>query len=443
VSGVLHAWMREPPMPARVARQVHAQQRESEILIGWVQAVLVSFFAVLYTVSRKTAPPDQFAVVPWTLAIYGAFTALRLWLAYRGRMRLPYQAASTVLDVTLLMLTIWVFHIQYGQPAAFYLKAPTLLYIFIFIALRSLSTSPGQVLFIGLAAALGWFALLAYALTAPGGIELVTRDYVAYMTSARILIGGEVDKAVSIVLVSLVLAVAAARSRRLLYRAVTEQAAALQLARFFPPEVASELISADELLKPGQGRQCEAAAMFVDLRGFTKLAARLAPQELIALLGEYQRLAVPVIRRHGGSIITYLGDGIMVTFGAPRPSVSFAADALRCAEGLLDTLGAWEAERSGRGLPAVGIGIGVDSGGVTSGVIGEEGRLEYAVIGDAVNRAAKLQNQTKAEGTRALTTAQTLSRAVAQGYEPARCAALSPARDVPGIAGTVDIVAIR
>ena len=121
------------------------------------------------------------------------------------------EVALVAVDVGVLMVTIWSFHIQYGQPAAFYLKAPTLLYIFIFIALRALSLAPGYVLFAGVAAAGGWLALLAYALAEPGGMGLLTRDYVAYMTSARILIGGEVDKVLSILVTAVLLTVATAR----------------------------------------------------------------------------------------------------------------------------------------------------------------------------------------------------------------------------------------
>ena len=70
------------------------------------------------------------------------------------------------------MVTIWSFHIEYSQPAAFYLKAPTLLYIFIFIALRALTLAPGYVLFTGLAAAAGWLALVGYALAGTDGMAL-------------------------------------------------------------------------------------------------------------------------------------------------------------------------------------------------------------------------------------------------------------------------------
>ena len=430
-------------LPARVVRAIDAQRDRGEVLTSWVQAAIVAVLALLYLVAPSTSPADAvFQPVPWALGVYAAFTALRLRLALSRRLTPALRVLSVFVDIGVLMLTIWSFHIQYGQPAAFYLKAPTFTYVFIFIALRSVSFSPGYVVLAGGVAAAGWLAMVGYALAAPGGMALVTRDYITYMTSARVLIGGEIDKVVSILFVTALLAVAAARARTLLERAVAEQASASQLARFFAPEVAERLISADELLRPGDGESREAAAMFIDLRGFTTLASKLEPRALIALLGEYQKVAVPVIQRHNGSVVTYLGDGIMVTFGAMRPNESYAADALRCAAELVERLEEWGAERGGRGEPAPGVGIGVDAGTVTCGTIGDEGRLEYAVIGDAVNRAAKLQNHTKVEKVRALASAAVLATARSQGYEPAREPEARTGCSVGGIVAPVDIAVI-
>lgn len=430
-------------LPARVLRAIESQRERSEILTGWVQAAIIGFLALLYFVAPSTSPADVvFRPAAWAIGIYAAFTALRLSLAYRGALTPPLRALSVIIDMALLTVTIWGFHIEYGQPAAFYLKAPTFAYFFIFIALRTLSFSPGYVLLAGASAALGWAALLLYALLEPGGRALVTRDYVDYMTAARILIGGEVDKIVSLLLVAALLALAVARSRQLLEQAAAVQGAAAQMVRYFPPEVAEQLIWADELLRPGQGEAREAAAMFIDLRGFTRFAARLSPKELLELVGEFQRTAVPIIRRHHGAIITYLGDGIMVTFGAARPSNTYAADALRCAEALVDGLARWTGERAAPTGFALEMGIGVEAGPVVCGTIGEEGKLEYAVLGDPVNRAAKLQAQTKEAGVRALTTQQALELALAQGHRGSRWRALGEDRRIAGIDEPIGLVAL-
>ncbi len=441
----LGQWRDQPGrrLPARVARSLRDLDRKSEILIGWVQAALISVLGGLYLVAPGTAPADSsFYPVPWALGSYGTFTVLRLKLAYRGNLNVPFRVLSVLVDITMLMVTIWSFHLQYGQPAAFYLKAPTLLYVFIFIVLRALSITPAYVLFTGLVAAAGWLALLAYALMAPGGAELVTHDYVQYMNSTRILIGGEIDRVVSIVIVTLVLSVSVARARQVLFHAVGDQAAVSQLSRFFAPEVAARLSSADELLHSGDGEQRHAAAMFVDLRGFTTLASQLPPRELIDILRKYQAIAVPIVHRHNGSITTYLGDGIMVTFGASKASETYCADAVRCAVELLQALGQWHAQRQAAGIPAPGVGIGVDSGTVTCGVIGDEGRLEYAIIGNPVNRAAKLQNHTKVERVRGLVSGQCHARALEQGYQPTAPPLELQGRSVAGITDPLVLVVL-
>ncbi len=433
----------ETQLPARVERALADLRRRSEILIGWVQAALVSVLGALYLVAPSTSPSDAvFRPVPWALGIYGAFTLLRLLLAYRDRLSITIKIVSVLVDVSMLMVTIWSFHIQYGQPAAFYLKAPTLLYVFIFIVLRALTITPGYVLFTGLTAAAGWLALLGYALAEPGGAALVTHDYVEYMTSAKILIGGGIDRVMSILIVTLVLAVSVARARQLLFRAAGDQAAVSQLSRFFSPEIAERLSHADELLQPGDGEQREAAAMFIDLRGFTTLAATLPPAALIGLLRDYQRVAVPIIHRNNGSVSTYLGDGIMVTFGATQASDTYCADAIRCADELLDALSGWCRTCEEMKLPAPGVGIGVDAGTVTCGVIGDEGRLEYAIIGDPVNRAAKLQNHTKTEGVLGLASLACRDRAIAQGYVRQGTQPVLANRAVAGVSGSVSLVVL-
>lgn len=425
-------------LPARVQRAIHAQRERSEILTGWVQAALITVLASLYLLAPSTSPTDAvFRPVPFALSAYALFTAMRIWLAYSGRLGVWLRSLSILVDMTLLTVTIWSFHLQYGQPAAFYLKAPTFAYFFIFIALRALAFSPGYVLLAGATAAVGWLALLFYALNEPGGMDLVTRDYIDYMTASKILIGGEVDKIVSLLLVSGLLAIAVSRSRQLLEHAAADEAATAQLVRYFPAEVAQHLLEADELLTPGQGDARNAAVMFIDLRGFTRLAARIAPREVLALVGNFQRTAVPIISAHNGAIITYLGDGIMVTFGAARPSEHYAADAMRCAEALVDGVGDW-----GERFQTPDMGIGIEVGQVVCGTVGEEGKLEYAVLGDPVNRAAKFQAHTKLAGAHALTSKHAIEQALAQGYDGTRFTPLAAAQQVAGIDDVAEMLAI-
>lgn len=427
-------------VPERVRAAIAAEQEAGEVLVCCVQAAAIAMFGALYALTPKAFPAGvPFEPVPWTLAAYALFTGLRLWLALRRRLRPWFLALSVVVDIAVLMLTIWSFHLQYQAPPALYLKAPTLMYAFILIALRALRFEVRWVLLAGITASLGWLALVAYALAADE--VSVTRNYAEYMMSYSVLIGAEVDKVVSLLVVTAIVALAIARARRLMVRAVAEQQAATGLSRFFAPEVASSIRGADAELASGQGVLREAAVMMVDLRGFTPLSRHLSPAATIALLRDYQDRIVPVVQACGGSIDKYMGDGILATFGATRASRTYAADALRAVEAALDAGAAWERERAEAGLLPVRIGAAVATGPILCGTIGHASRLEYTVIGEAVNLAAKLEKHTKAEGVRAVAAGDALTLARVQGYRPARAGTpeLRQARAVPGVEGPMDL----
>jgi adenylate cyclase len=258
--------------------------------------------------------------------------------------------------------------------------------------------------------------------------------------SYQILLGAEVDKVVSVMMVTVILTIGLVRARKLLFRAVAEQVAATELSRFFAPEVAGRIRASDIALEPGQAELREAAILMVDLRGFTPLSHQIAPGEVMALLSEYQSRVVAAVTAHGGSIDKFMGDGILASFGATRPTASFAADALRALDALLASTAAWVEERCARGLPAPQVGAAVATGAVMFGTIGDARRLEYTVIGEPVNLAAKLEKHTKAEGVRALCPVRTYQLARDQGYAPDRSHAPPVRRVVAGVDQPLDLV---
>ena len=138
-----------------------AEQEASEILVTLLQMLAIVTFAILYALTPKAFPPGvPFEPVPVALAVYAVFTLIRLWLAWRRRLTGWFLALSVVVDIAMLMVTIWSFHLQYQAPAALYLKAPTLMYAFILIALRTLRFEPGLRDLAGVTAALGWLVLV-------------------------------------------------------------------------------------------------------------------------------------------------------------------------------------------------------------------------------------------------------------------------------------------
>jgi adenylate cyclase len=430
----------EAELPARVQALVRRQQDTAEVIIGIMQVAAIATFGVLYAIARTANPPPmEIEPVPVALALYTLFTLARLWLALRGRLRPWLLALSVFVDFAVLFTTIWSFHLQYMAPLAIVLKAPTVMYVFILITLRALRFEARWVLLAGAVAMLGWVLIVAAALLQHGPAD-ITRSFLEYVTSPTILLGAEFDKLVSIAMVTALLALVVARGRALLIEAAREQIAATELSRFFVPEIARRIRGAEAEQMAGMAERREASILMTDLRGYTGMARGMQPAELLRMLSAYQTLVVQAVRRHGGSIDKYLGDGVLASFGAVQPSSTHAADALRAVEAIQAACAEWTP--TAPGMPRFRIGMAVSSGELLFGTVGAEGRLEYTVIGDAVNLAAKLEKHNKAEGSDALTDAATFALARAQGYVPALPVQPRTARAVAGVEDPVDLVVL-
>ncbi len=429
-------------MPVWVSDAIAAQQDASEVLIGWIQLAVVAIFGTLWALSPKMVSASASLPVPLTLAAYFVFTVVRLVLAYRRRLPQWMLALSVVVDMSLLLGLIWTFHIQYGQPPSFYLKAPTLLYVFIFIALRALRFEARFVVLAGLVAASGWGLMILYVVFSDPEDMMITRNYVTYLTSNSILLGAEFDKIVSILVVTAILALAIYRARALMVRALVEEQAARQLSRFFAPEIAARITEGADRMMAGHGAFRDAAILMVDIRAFTPWAQSHGADEVVAALTEYHRRVVPLIHRRNGAVDKFLGDGILATFGAAVPSETAAADALAALDDIMTAVETWNQERRAAGMEPIAVGAAVTTGRVLFGAVGDESRLEYTVIGDAVNLAAKLEKYTKVEGVRALATLSAVERARAEGGAVPDQLDIRRGRSLEGLE-PIDIVALK
>ena len=331
----IHRWLAGKliitDIPARIQQKINQQQLASERIIGWAQLSIVVAFSVLYALSPKAFPENvEFAPVPWFLAAYLMFTLLRLVLSYRGRVSFALLMLSIVVDMALLFGLIWSFHLQYDQPPSFYLKAPTLMYVFIFISLRALRFEAGFVVFAGLTAALGWLLMSYYALKTTG-MENVTRDYVEYITSNMILIGAEWDKVISILMVTGILATVIARGQDLLKTAVRNDAAAQDLSRFVPEEIARQITEESESPDLDKTETGECTILFIDLESFTSISESLEPGQIVQTLNRYFQVAAEPIHRYQGVINQFQGDAILASFNIPRKNPAHARNAINAA----------------------------------------------------------------------------------------------------------------
>ncbi len=391
--------------PARVQRHIAREQQEAEKLIGWVQLALVLIFTLLYSLAPKTSAGTAFQPVPWAIGLYLLFTLTRLGCAYRNFLPTWLLVSSAIMDMALLMSLIWSFHIQYEQPPSFYLKAPTVMYVFIFIALRTLRFEPRYILMTGAAAIVGWASMVAYVMLSDAGNTMITRDYVAYLTSNALLVGAEVDKILSMFIVTVVLAVAVMRAQRTLNKSVQDAVAAEDLSRFVSREVAERIISADRAIQPGDGEARIGSVIFTDIEGFSSTSEKLSPEALATMLNEYFEALSEVIERYGGVVTQFQGDMMLITYNAVCPDEHHADNAVRTAIGIQEVAKSRVYSHGGR----LATRCGINTGELVIGAIGSRERLTFTVHGDQVNVAARLEPLNKQYGTYVLVGERTVA----------------------------------
>jgi adenylate cyclase len=137
------------------------------------------------------------------------------------------------------------------------------------------------------------------------------------------------------------------------------------------------------------GEKSEVTVLCCDIRGFTRLAAGIATEDVVDLLNDYFRVLVEAVFAFDGTIDKFLGDGLLAVFGSPEADARQHEHGVRAAMAMQAAVRRLNAQRTARGQPACEIGIAVHCGEVLHGFIGAQERMEFTVIGDAVNRASR------------------------------------------------------
>jgi adenylate cyclase len=160
------------------------------------------------------------------------------------------------------------------------------------------------------------------------------------------------------------------------------------LVRQFSPKVANHLMAQQGRLRLG-GRRSEVSILNSDIRGFTKLTHTMEPDEVVEMLNDYLKVLVPVIFANNGTVDKFMGDGILAVFGSPESDPKHHENALRAAVEMQQAVIKVNESRALRGVPYSNIGIGLHCGEVLHGFVGTQDRMEFTVIGDAVNRVER------------------------------------------------------
>ncbi|MGY1717250.1 adenylate/guanylate cyclase domain-containing protein [Geodermatophilus sp. SYSU D01106] len=205
--------------------------------------------------------------------------------------------------------------------------------------------------------------------------------------------------------------------------------AARSLSRLVPGGLADLLRADPEAL--ARTERLTVTVLMSDVRGYSGIAERAEPAALAAQLNEHRRAMNEVVLGAGGTVMQYVGDAVLAVFGAPQPEPDHAARALRAAIGMHAAQRRLDADWEARGLPPFGLGIGVCTGEVAAAFLGSDARLEYTVVGDTVNLAARLCDIARPAGSTVASSATVAATSDSWTVEPL------PAVQVKGRVATV------
>jgi len=180
------------------------------------------------------------------------------------------------------------------------------------------------------------------------------------------------------------------------------------MVRFMSDRVVEQLLEGGESVLGGTAQ--EVSILFSDIRRFTGLAETLAPRELVATLNEYFTGMVDVIFEQGGTLDKFIGDALMAVFGAPFVTPEDTDHAVEAAIEMVRRLRGFNRDGAKKGRPPLDIGVGINTGEVVAGTIGSPKRMDYTVIGDHVNLAARIESANRYYGTQVLVSEHTVEK---------------------------------
>lgn len=412
----------EPNIEAAVA----AAERDGLRFLLRVRLVVLAAVALWLIVNYA---PLRMALGLLTVAAFALSGAAQYQLGRRWGRPVFWAGVFTVFEVALLVTVVLApFTFPQDWPPQMQLRLVTVFYLFIYVAGAVLSYSPSLVVWTGALTAVAWGVGHFVVLRLPGTVTvhgpLIDRRGLSPSGSLALYLDPRFvsdtawrTETVLLLVLTLVLAAAVARSRRLLRRQVADHLARANLARYFSPNVVDVLATAGPT--GTAARQQRVAVLFADVRGFTRISESMGAERTMAFVQGFHQRVTPVIFAHGGTLEKYIGDAVMATFGTPSSGPDDATRALRCAVTLAAEIHRWSAERAAGGEAPVEVGIGAHYGEAVVGSIGDGQRLDYLVIGDIVNVTSRLERLTRDMDAQIVVSDELVTRVRAEGAETA------------------------
>ncbi|RHX92609.1 adenylate/guanylate cyclase domain-containing protein [Leptospira stimsonii] len=390
------------------------QKEKRAFRIGYVLRIIIAASFIPPSLNVSQSSTERI----WILILY-AGTALAstcmIWFLSKERFCLKDDNriagwSGVLLDILILSILPWTWYDSVGGeaiPKTYLMKTGFIPVAAVFILLSGLSLKPvypilvsfGSVaisvwmfLYVQRDPTVEWTSSLSETFLSPKA----NPEYYFSMTALVLLYGG---------LVSFI----SFTARTLLKESVSLERKSSQLGRYFSPGVIQRITAEDNLFAPG-GTIQNIAVLFCDIRDFTSISEKLSPGEVISLLTDYHKEMVRAVFENGGSVDKFIGDGILVTFGIPESSEQDCLNAMRAGIEMKKALKNLNITRSQKGLSEIRQGIGIHFGEAICGNIGTEERLEFTVIGDAVNAASRIESACKELNVEFLVSQEVLDR---------------------------------
>ena len=383
-------------MPATLRVALRESERQGEVVAALFR--LLIFVTMLAALWGELGTAHFGSPLLAVIVVYGLASLVGLGLAYRKVFHPVIPFLFVFVDLTVLALSIGMVASMQGMSMSSALTLPMFSLAFVLLIHASLRYRPwlvifGAVLFVGLASSL-------WRVSWPSTDVAMDRE--STMSTMSMMNSEEWSMASGDYLIPLLFFAVGAillfytvqRTRRLLGRTLKDSQRVAQLSRFFSPEVATRLAVQDHQTEE-VGRRENVAVMFVDIRGFSRMAETMSPEELTRFLSDFRSEVCDTVFRHGGTIDKFIGDAVLAVFGTPEPKSDDARRAVEATLSVARAMYVWNRSRAGAGAATAGIGVGTHYGPVFAGVITSGQILEHTVIGDVVNVAQRLERLTR------------------------------------------------
>jgi adenylate cyclase len=382
-----------------------ALQRAGMVRVVVAGIMLGTVLLVTYGIELENRMAlKQIAAAELTLALFGASGWMSAWLASKRIAVAQLPVFTAVLDALLVLGNLTYSHWGLGVPGGLFAVFPVTWVVPITLAAVAIHYQPRLQILVALiyVAGLSFLAFGGDALTPDERREDLSQINAVFSEQANLV------RLAMILSLALILILVARQGRVLLERAVRETTLRVNLTRYLPRELAP-VLTEQAFASLRQGRRAHVTVLFVDMRASTSFGEIMDPGRLAVFITSFRRRVLRAASHHGGVIDKFTGDGALLLFGVPGAGDDDARRALACGRTMLRLIERWNVKRQFD--PPVRVGVGIHTGEVFCGVVGDESRLEFTVVGETVNIASRIEQATKKTDCDLLASAETVQEA--------------------------------